>query len=93
MAARTQKIRHDENTRKKIQASQLIKVLTEHVLGEREMSSTQVTAALGLMKKILPDLSNIDIDATVDQTIKDVTADPLTPEEWSAQYAGDDSGD
>ncbi len=57
MAARTTRIFHDENTRKKIQASQLINCLTKHVLGKSEMSSTQVAAALGLLKKTLPDLA------------------------------------
>lgn len=60
MAARTVKIRHDEQTRAKIQASQLINRLEEHVLNGVEMKPTQVTAALGLLKKSVPDLSAIE---------------------------------
>lgn len=60
MAARTVKIRHDEETRAKIQASQLINRLTDHILNNTEMKATQVTAALGLLKKSVPDLSAVE---------------------------------
>lgn len=55
MAARKRRINHDPKTIEKIRATQLIKRLEEHVLGEVEMGSTQVTAALGLIKKVVPD--------------------------------------
>ena len=47
-----------EEHRVKIQNSNILNALIEHVVGKREMSSTQVTAGLGLMRKVLPDLSN-----------------------------------
>jgi hypothetical protein len=76
MAARD-RIQHDENTRKKIQASQLINRLTNHVLKDLDMSATQVNAALGLLKKTLPDLKQVEIDGQVDSrttlVIKDLT--------------------
>jgi len=53
---------HDENTRKKIKTSQIINRLTNHILGDLELSSTQVTAALGLIKKTLPDISAVSIE-------------------------------
>lgn len=59
MAARVRKIRHDEETRLKIQASQLINRLTAHVLGDVEMPASAVTAALGLLKKAIPDLASV----------------------------------
>lgn len=43
--------------REKIRASQIVNRLEDHVFGEVELSSTQVQAALGLLKKIVPDLS------------------------------------
>lgn len=61
MAARTTKIRHDDETRAKIQGSQLINRLQDHVLGAVDLKPTQVTAALGLLKKIIPDLSAAEI--------------------------------
>lgn len=59
MAARTRKIRHDENTKAKIKASQLVNSLQAHVLGTKEMKPSQVTAGLGLLKKVMPDLANV----------------------------------
>ena len=52
-------LKHDDNTRAKIQTSQLVNRLTKHVLGEVDMSSSQVSAALGLIKKRLPDLAAV----------------------------------
>ena len=62
MAARTRKIRHDDETRAKIKTSQLINRLSAHVLGKVDMKPTQVTAALGLLKKTIPDLSSQSVD-------------------------------
>lgn len=43
--------------RDKIQASQLVNSLEDHVLNDKEMTKSQVSAALGLLKKCIPDLS------------------------------------
>lgn len=48
--------------RVKIQNSNILNALMEHVNGEREMSTTQVTAGLGLLKKALPDLATVTIE-------------------------------
>jgi len=69
MAARIKKIRHDENTRLKIQAAQLINRLTSHANGEVEMTATQVRAIEILLRKILPDLSDVKME---------VDAQPIT---------------
>jgi hypothetical protein len=83
MAARTTRIQHDENTRKKIQSSQLINRLTNHVLNDLDMSSTQVNAALGLLKKTLPDLKQSDVT---------IGAIELTHEQWLGQLIGSEDG-
>jgi len=44
--------------RTKISNSKIRKRLIAHVEGTEEMSATQVTAALGLLKKVMPDLSS-----------------------------------
>ena len=68
MAARD-RIQHDENTRKKIQASQIINRLTNHALGDEEiMTASQVNAAKVLLGKILPDLKAMDIIADLDHS-------------------------
>lgn len=43
--------------RGQIDVSGLLDILEKHVLGERDVSSTQVSVALALLKKALPDLS------------------------------------
>lgn len=60
MAARKRHLTHGDKTRERIQTSMLINRLTSFVEGTVELSPAQVTAALGLMKKTLPDLSAID---------------------------------
>lgn len=49
--------------RDKIKNSNILNALIEHAEGQREMSSTQVQAGLGLLKKVLPDLAaQADLD-------------------------------
>jgi hypothetical protein len=46
-----------EAVRARIRAGGIAKRLEGHVLGKVEMTSSQVTAALGLIRKVVPDLS------------------------------------
>lgn len=55
MAARL-RLRHQDEVREKIRASQLVNRLEDHAFGETEMTASQVSAALGLLKKCVPDL-------------------------------------
>jgi hypothetical protein len=48
--------------RVKIQNSNILNALIEHTCGEREMSSTQVTAGIALLRKVLPDLATTTIE-------------------------------
>lgn len=60
MAARKQ-LWHPDEVRQKIQASQLINRLTNHINSDKPlMDSSQVTAAVKLLGKVLPDLSSVD---------------------------------
>lgn len=61
MPARTRKVRHDDLTRARIKTTQLINRLSDHVLGVVDLKPTQVTAALGLLKKTLPDLTSTEL--------------------------------
>ena len=82
MPARTVRPNHNQKTRDKIQASQLVNALTNHVLGKNDMSSTQVTAATVLLRKTLPDLTATELTGAEGKdlipdgfTINHVTAD------------------
>jgi hypothetical protein len=61
MAARINK-RHQDMVREKIRASQLVNRLENHVLDDVEMSASQVNAALGLLRKVIPDLKVQELD-------------------------------
>ncbi len=65
--------------RVKIRNSNILNALIEHVEGAREMSSTQVTAGLGLLRKVMPDLAaSADTDAQGQlRSIKAMTDDEL----------------
>ena len=55
---------HDERTRAKIQTSQIINRLNSYIKGDVSMEAAQVSAALGLLRKTLPDLTATTHDAT-----------------------------
>ncbi len=58
MAARN-RVGLSENTRKRIQTTMIVKRLTDHILAKDDqdlMTQSQVSAALGLIKKTLPDM-------------------------------------
>lgn len=73
MAPRTNKILHDEQTRAKIQAAQIINRFMDCVNGKVELSSAQVSAGKTLLNKVLPDLSAVSVDGEM----KHDASDPL----------------
>lgn len=74
--------RMSEEHRVKIQNSNILNALIEHIEGRREMSPSQVSAGLGLLKKALPDLSGVTVSGDEDaplqviQRIERVIVDP-----------------
>lgn len=51
--------------RVKIQNSNVLNALIEHAIGKRDMSATQVSAGIALLRKVLPDLSSVDHTGSV----------------------------
>jgi hypothetical protein len=49
-----------ESVRARIRAGGIAKRLEEHVLGKVEMTASQVSAALGLLRKVVPDQQYIE---------------------------------
>lgn len=78
MAGRQKGFRHNEDTRKKIQAQLIINRLTEHTLADDPiMDASQVNAAKILLAKTLPDLkahehSGTEDDGSIGITFKTV---------------------
>lgn len=62
MAARIRKIRHDEDTRAKIQAAYYINRLHGHIEGKVTLAPSQITAIKILLDKSLPNLSDVKLD-------------------------------
>lgn len=46
--------------RSRIRAGGIVNRLEKHVLGQIEMSTSQVTAALGLLRKVVPDIASVE---------------------------------
>lgn len=87
MAERGRKpgFRMSNEHRVKIQNSNILNALIEHIEGQREMSATQVSAGLGLLRKVLPDLA-ATADAGDDGDLKPVNR--MSDEELEAIAAG-----
>lgn len=74
-------------TRNRIRTSALARRLEDHALGRKgvEMSATQVQAALGILKKTLPDLSSTDLNIEGQLGTYDVSDKPISAEQWEAE--------
>jgi hypothetical protein len=92
MAARTKKIRHPEDTRLKIQTSQLINRLNSHAVGKVDLSPTQVKAIEILLRKALPDLSAVDATMNGEMVNYVVSAEPMTEDDWETTYGVEPTG-
>lgn len=74
--------------RVKIQNSNILNALVEHVEGRREMSATQVSAGLGLLRKVLPDLSQAEnTTEVVHRYVARVPEKASDSKSWQQQHA------
>lgn len=69
MAGRPIGRRHQQDVRDKIKATQIINRLRSGFEGDVELTSTQVNIGIALLKKVLPDLSAIDMSGEVKQEV------------------------
>lgn len=58
------------STVKKIKTTLLINALHNHVLGKKELSASQVAAAGILIRKVIPDLAAVHVEADVDHHVE-----------------------
>lgn len=87
MAARKQRM-HPDEVRQRIQTSQLINRLTDHVNGKVTLDASQVTAALGLLNKVLPNLSAQTITGEVNHSyVARMPGVAQSAEEWQKQHS------
>lgn len=86
MAARLRKT-HQDDVRQKIQATQLINVLQNHALGiSEELSQSRLKAIEILLRKSVPDLSQMQLTGDKDAPLQVVQKIELVP------LAGNDIG-
>ncbi len=69
MPARTKKIRHDDETRAKIQATQIINRMQQCIKGEITLDAQQVSCAKALLNKRLPDLASVQMSGDKDNPL------------------------
>lgn len=81
-----------EKTRQKIRVTQIVNRLEKHILGEQDtkkkivkMSASQVTAALGLLKKVLPDLQSTEIQGEIKQQTW-IGPPPVSADDWEEKH-------
>ena len=73
--------------RGKIANSNILNALIEHVQGSREMSATQVSAGIALLRKVMPDLASVEHSGEV--AIPTVMRAPLpanNADEWQSKH-------
>lgn len=73
--------------RVKIQNSNILNALIEHIEGTREMGASQVTAAIALLRKVLPDMQSIEHSGEVVATyvLRSAPVSKTVPE-WQEQH-------
>lgn len=78
-----------DNHRSVIDVPGLLKALEAHVLAEASLSATQVSAALGLLKKALPDLQSTTVEGSVPTRVFVVsdTPDPKSSDDWVRDFS------
>jgi hypothetical protein len=70
MAGRPMNKLHQEDVRKKIQASQLLNVLQDHALNGGDLAPTRLKAIEILLKKTLPDLQSITLTGDPEKPVE-----------------------
>lgn len=74
------------NIKARIQSHAIVKRLQAHVAGEVEMSPSAVTAALGLLRKVMPDLAAVEATGMIENIHYAVGEQPIGEDEWAEQH-------
>ena len=74
--------------RSRIRAGGIVDRLEKYILGKLEMSPAQVTAALGLLRKVVPDVAHVEHTGEINHNY--VARTPLiaeSTEAWQEQHS------
>ncbi len=84
MAARINKTLHDPETRQRIQTAHIVNRLTKAFDGELQLDPVQVSIGIALLRKTLPDLSQVESHNQTEVNV--ISAEPMSPEAWAETY-------
>ena len=73
--------------RKKIQAAQIIKRLIAYLDGEINLEPGQIHVGLSLLKKVLPDVSFVEIKGSVTHSVIRAPTIASDAEAWTIEHA------
>ncbi len=77
-----------EKVRARIKAGGIIYLLQKHITGAKEMSASQVTAALGLLRKVVPDTTAINHTGDINHHyVAELPAVAQTADAWASEHA------
>lgn len=77
MAFEQTSLRRAEEWRQRIRVGAIISAFQSHVEGKRKLSATQIRAGEVLLSKVLPSISNTQIQHDVDVSIRHITIRPV----------------
>ena len=75
-----------ENTRQRIKTTMIVKRLQDHIVGDCELSATQIRAAEILLNKTLPSLQGIEQKTEITERSV-ISAQPLDSDEFKTKYS------
>ena len=76
--------------RARIKAGGIAKRLEDYIVGKISMEPAQVTAALGLLRKVVPDVSAVEHSGEVTQNhVARIPAVQQNSEQWQQQHSPD----
>lgn len=77
-----------EAIRARIRAGGIAKLLEDHILGKRDMSKTQVAAAVALLRLVIPQQASIEHSGEVKHSyVARMPEVANTTEQWQQQYS------
>lgn len=77
-----------DRIRSKIQTESIVQRLTQFIKGEIIMEAAAVSAALGLLKKVLPDLTSVEHTGEIEHNyVARMPAPVKGMDEWQIRYS------
>ncbi len=61
----------DQNVRNRIKSSMLVNFLQDHVANGTDVKKTQITAAVALLKKTIPDLQSTELSGSLSVSLEE----------------------